>query len=256
MKWMEAAWAEEGQAEVPGKDANPRIVAFFADVGLPGIKSDEVANCAAFVGACMVRSGLSLDAIPVDDRTLARSYLKVGTEIPEPRVGAIFVMKRGTSSWEGHTGFITAFDAKRVRVLGANQDNKVCEKWFNRDDRVLGYRWPEPPVKPKEIDSRIVTTAQQTKSDIFRAGGLETVDALKPKASEIGLDTLTSTANAAKGWAQTLESFVVFSYGKLGWVLGAIALFFLARAFWNSDTIQKLRAEDHNTGKNPGKVAA
>ena len=111
MKWMEAAWAEEGQAEVPGPAANPHIIQFFADVGLPGIKSDEVANCAAFVGACMKRAGLPLDAIAVEDRALARSYLKIGTPIEEPRVGCVFVMRRGNSSWEGHTGFVTAVHA-------------------------------------------------------------------------------------------------------------------------------------------------
>lgn len=252
MKWMDAAWAEEGQAEVPGPAANPHIIRFFADVGLPGIKSDEVANCAAFVGACLVRAGLSIDAIPVDDRALARSYLKVGTEIAEPRVGAIFVMKRGSSTWQGHTGFITAVDAKRVRVLGANQGNKVCEQWFARD-LALGYRWPEPPVKPAELDSRIVATATTQKRDGVIAAGALMADSVRPPAPS--LETVVQTTNTAKGAAQTLEAFAVFAQAKLGWILGALALFLVFRMVWNSGVIQALRAEDHNTGKNVGKTS-
>lgn len=251
MKWMDAAWAELGQTEIPGPAANPHIVQFFADVGLPGIKSDEVANCAAFVGACLHRAGLPLDAIPVEDRTLARSYLKIGTPIDEPRVGCVFVMRRGSSSWEGHTGFVTAFDAKRVRVLGANQHDKVCEEWYPRD-KALGYRWPEPPVKPTELASRIVTTASTQKRDGVIAAAALAADKARPEPT---LDSVVQTVNSAKGAATTLEGFMVFAQAKLGWILGAFALFFVFRMIWNSGVIQSLRAEDHNTGKNVGKTS-
>lgn len=250
MKWMDAAWAEEGQAEVPGPAANPRIIQFFADIGLPGIKSDEVANCGAFVGACLVRAGVSIDAIPVDDRALARSYLKIGTEIDGPRVGAVAVLPRGASSWQGHTGFVTAFDAKRVRLLGANQGDKVCEAWFKRDGE-LGYRWPEQPKAPKQIASRIVAAASDQKKDGALLTTTVVADKVRPEPT---LDSVVQAANSAKGAAQTLEAFTMFAASKMGWILGAFALFFIFRMVWNSGVIQWLRAEDHNTGKNVGRT--
>lgn len=250
MKWLDAAFAELGQAEIPGSAANPHILQFFADVGLPGIKSDETSSCAAFVGACLVRSGISLDPIPVGERALARSYTKIGTPISVPRVGAICVLPRGNVDWQGHTGFVTAFDDTRVRLLGSNQGNTVKEAWFARKGEI-GYCWPEPPVEPAKIESRIVTTASTQKKDGALAAVALAADKVRPEPT---LDSVVQTVNSAQGAAKTLEGFMAFAQQKLGWILGAFALFFVFRMIWNSGVIQALRAEDHNTGKNPGKT--
>src|SRR4029078_1160960 len=79
-RWLAGAWAELGQREVGGAADNARIRAFFADVGSPGSVHDEVACCAAFVGACLERAGLA------STRSLmARSYLRWGSALEEGR---------------------------------------------------------------------------------------------------------------------------------------------------------------------------
>ena len=55
--WLAAAWAELGQREVRGSADNARISALFRDAGQTAALHDEVAWCAAFVGACLERAG-------------------------------------------------------------------------------------------------------------------------------------------------------------------------------------------------------
>jgi uncharacterized protein (TIGR02594 family) len=107
MRWMEIAWADLGIKETAGPEATPAIVAYFDAAGRPDITSDETPWCAAFVNACLSRAGVSIAAIPQGERTLARSCLKQGTKIDEPRVGAVAVFTRG-EPWQGHTGFVAA----------------------------------------------------------------------------------------------------------------------------------------------------
>ena len=57
--WMEFAWAEIGQREVPGDTDNPRIMAFCRELGHADVTHDEVAWCAAFVGASLERAGVA-----------------------------------------------------------------------------------------------------------------------------------------------------------------------------------------------------
>jgi uncharacterized protein (TIGR02594 family) len=137
--WMSAAWSHVGVTETPGSRATPAIVEMFAKSGHAGVKSDEVPWCAAFVGACLADAGL-----PTTNSLMARSYLKYGTELDAPQVGCIAVLKRGQPP-SGHVGFVTGWDNGRIRLLGGNQSNKVCEQSYPIAD-VLGYRWPPVPT--------------------------------------------------------------------------------------------------------------
>ena len=56
-RWMGEAWAELGQREVAGDGDNARILALFRAVGHDEVRHDEVAWCAAFVGATLERAG-------------------------------------------------------------------------------------------------------------------------------------------------------------------------------------------------------
>lgn len=140
MKWMEIAWADLGTAEVAGAQHNPKVVQYFAEVGRADVTDDETAWCAAFAGACLVKAGLPIHPNK-DKRLLARSFLEVGTEIADPRVGALCILKRGSDPTSGHVGFVASWTDTTVRLLGGNQSNKVCEANYARSD-VLGYRWP------------------------------------------------------------------------------------------------------------------
>ncbi len=135
-KWMVEAWRLLGEREVAGRRDNPDIVALYRDAGHPKIDNDEVAWCAAFAGACLVRAGVS------GTRSLmARSYLKWGVALSEGRLGAVTVLTRGANPAYGHVGFWIGETRSRVILLGGNQGDAVSVSAFDRG-RLLGFRWP------------------------------------------------------------------------------------------------------------------
>lgn len=134
--WMAAAWAEYGQREVAGPASNPRIRAFYRDAGHPEITGDDVAWCAAFVGAVLERSGQTATR-----SLLARSYLRWGREIPSPLSGAIAIFPRGNDPGAGHVGFVVGATTDKLFVLGGNQSDAVNIAAFSRT-AVLSLRWP------------------------------------------------------------------------------------------------------------------
>lgn len=144
--WMDHAWSHIGVKETPGKKATPAIVEMYAKAGNAGVTSDEVPWCAAFVGACLADAEL-----PNTGSLLARSYLKYGTPLTEPKVGAIAVIKRGPPP-QGHVFFVTGWEAGRVRGIGGNQGNAVSEATFPTSE-VLGYRWPPVAEQPAQVET-------------------------------------------------------------------------------------------------------
>ena len=147
-RWLELAWADLGVAEGPGEANNPRVVRYYADAGHPEVRADEVAWCAAFVGACLERAGVG------STRSLmARSYLAWGEALAEPRTGAITVLSRGDDPSLGHVGFLVGLTASDIVLLAGNQGDAVSVQAFPRS-RVVGVRWPSsaaatPPSAPK-----------------------------------------------------------------------------------------------------------
>ena len=134
--WLEHAWKEAGVRESPGSASNDRILQFFRDVGHSAVTSDEIPWCAAFVGACLERSGMGSTR-----SLLARSYLDWGTALQAARVGAIAVFSRGTDPGQGHVGFVIGGADGRLFVLGGNQQNSVSVQSFETS-KLLGLRWP------------------------------------------------------------------------------------------------------------------
>ncbi|HUU95482.1 MAG TPA: TIGR02594 family protein, partial [Phycisphaerae bacterium] len=135
--WLAWAWAELGQREVSGTRDNPRIRAFYAEVGETNGHHDEVPWCAAFVGACVERAGLA------STRSLmARSYLRWGSALEQGRFGAVAVLSRGSDPAAGHVGFLVGETDAHVVLLGGNQSDAVTVATFPKT-RLLGVRWPE-----------------------------------------------------------------------------------------------------------------
>ena len=135
-EWMMLAWQAYGETEIQGPRDNRQIMKYFADVGQGGIRHDEVAWCAAFVGSCLERAGVK------STRSLmARSYLTWGKKIDTPRSGAIAVLRRGRSNKLGHVGFVVRATAKTLYLLGGNQSDQVKVSKYARS-RLLGFRWP------------------------------------------------------------------------------------------------------------------
>lgn len=122
--------------EIRGPRHHPRIIEYFQTVILDAaLKIDETSWCAAFMNWIL----------PPQYRTqsaLARSFMTVGEEVwndshestatDNAREGDICVFFDRTSSYRGHTGLFIAYNSKRTRVLvlGGNQSNSVCYKWF------------------------------------------------------------------------------------------------------------------------------
>lgn len=137
-----------GEKEVKGKLANEKIKELYADAGSPEVVSDEVPWCAAFVGACLVRANK-----PSTGTLLARDYLNYGTKLKGPKQYSIGVMRRGTSSWEGHVGFVVDYDDNWVWLLGGNQRDAVNVTKYPRK-QFLGFVVPkedEADVTPKQL---------------------------------------------------------------------------------------------------------
>lgn len=135
--WLAAAWAEFGVREISGSANNARVLAYFRDVGHDEITRDETPWCAAFVGAMLKRAGL-----PSTRSLLARSYLRWGKALDEPRVGALAVLSRGSDPYAGHVGFYLASQGRRIFLLSGNHGDAVTVEAFEQE-RLLGYRWPD-----------------------------------------------------------------------------------------------------------------
>ena len=143
-KWVDIARAEKGIKERPGDDDNPRILEYLSTVNIPRNNChDEVPWCSAFVNWVFLRAGIA-----GTNSAVARSWLRWGLKLAEPRPGCVVILSRGTHGWQGHVGFYVGRRAGYVIVLGGNQNNEVSEKMYEAD-RVLGYVWPAEEVKKK-----------------------------------------------------------------------------------------------------------
>jgi uncharacterized protein (TIGR02594 family) len=138
--WLDHAWAELGQSEVSGSASNARIADYIHRVGHPDVADDATPWCAAFVGACLDRAGISGTG-----SLLARSFLSWRVEADEPRLGAIAVLSRGADPTLGHVGFLVGTTGDRLLLLGGNQSDSVSVEGFARG-RLLGLRLPAAAV--------------------------------------------------------------------------------------------------------------
>ena len=142
--WMAIARAEKGVKERPGDVDNPRILEYLSTVNIPANNChDEVPWCAAFVNWVLRQAGLEGTG-----SAAARSFLRWGVKMSEPKQGCVVILSRGSHGWQGHAGFYMGQRAGYVIVLGGNQNNEVSEKMYEIN-KVLGYRWPAEEVKKK-----------------------------------------------------------------------------------------------------------
>ncbi len=167
-----------GEKEVPGARANPVIAgtptSWFSLVGHPEVESDEVANCAAAVGASLVletfgRAGYALadldsndpataavaeealaEAIahtplpPLETRLLARSYTNFGVDArANPQPGDIVVVPRG-AAWQGHVMQLDEVQSglRRYKCVGANQRDMTSIAYVSFDAEIVAIRRP------------------------------------------------------------------------------------------------------------------
>jgi uncharacterized protein (TIGR02594 family) len=152
-KWLKIARGELGVKEAPGAANNPRVLKYYADAGHPEVNADSVAWCAAFVGACLERSGVA------SSKSLAaRSYLQWGKPVKKPFPGCVAVFSRGDPrGWQGHTGFYLDEDAKGIRILAGNQSGDQVSIDHQGREQLLGYREPVSAMNSRTMKA---STAQ------------------------------------------------------------------------------------------------
>lgn len=159
--WLQEGIGNLGVKEGPGNKDNPVVLKYYADAGFPGIKHDDVAWCAAFVGAMLKRRGF----IP-SGSLAARSYLAF-PQLHKPMFGAIGVKKRtGGLSYQGHVGIVVAADGEHIFMLGGNQHDMVNISKFPAKE-FLGFVVPKgfnptllspaPKSVPSNLKSMVVT---------------------------------------------------------------------------------------------------
>ena len=176
--WLAEAWQHLSVHELPAARHNPEILSFYKDVGHAEIRRDEVPWCAAFVGACLERSGVRSTR-----SLLARSYLDWGERLPVPCWGAVVVLSRGSDPNAGHVGFYLGESGHAIVLLGGNQSNQVSVTAYDKS-RVLGFCWPEAAVaEPNQATPQ---------------SGID-----EPDADEVGVDE--ASVDEARLFADSLE---------------------------------------------------
>ena len=134
--WLERAWRELGVRELTGTADSPAIREFFREAGHADVRDDEVAWCAAFVGACLERANVA------STRSLAaRSYLGWGRKLEACRLGAIAVLSRGADAALGHVGFVVGETEGEVLLLGGDSVSVVSFSGKRRRSGVPTGGW-------------------------------------------------------------------------------------------------------------------
>ncbi|HVZ31010.1 MAG TPA: TIGR02594 family protein, partial [Polyangiaceae bacterium] len=166
--WLKVACDEEaaGVKEISGRPSNnPRILEYLGtakalskikdvlttrnpdgtkvvkETGYMMSQVDETAWCACFVNWCLLQAGETPLAGAV-----AQAYAAYGKQSTD--TGSICVIKRepfNDSSSGSHVGFYIGGDAREgyVALLGGNQNNSVCRKWFvGIEPAKIWQRWP------------------------------------------------------------------------------------------------------------------
>ena len=139
--WLQAAWAEFGVREIPGKEDAPEILRYFRDAGDMNVETEATPWCAAFLGAMLKRAGYAGTG-----SLLARSYLDWGDRLDDARFGAVAVLSRGDDPNAGHVGFLLSDTNGKLYLLGGNQGDAVTVASFDKA-RLLGLRWPKENVE-------------------------------------------------------------------------------------------------------------
>lgn len=128
-----------GTKELKGAADNPKIMEMYRTVGHHWVEHDEVAWCAAFVGHCLEKAGIT------STRKLnARSYLTWGEKVAGPeqaKEGDVVVFTRGSNTAQGHVAFFLKATGSQVEVLGGNQSDSVTIARYAKS-RLLGIRRP------------------------------------------------------------------------------------------------------------------
>jgi len=136
MEHIKLAFSQYGIREIKGEIDNQEILKYFNDLGFDGnALKDETAWCSAFVNWVCKNSCLEYS-----EKLNARSWIDVGFEVSEPKLGDVVVFWRESKdSWKGHVAFYVNELHGFIYVLGGNQSNQVKISAYPKE-RLLTYR--------------------------------------------------------------------------------------------------------------------
>ena len=104
---------------------------------IPEIAGDDVAWCAAFVGACLERARYPM--YPIVAGALIPEFWTGNFKTPGWRDRCFFYVAQDPV--QGHVGFVIGEAQDQLIVLGGNQSHSVSVITLPRA-RLLGLRWP------------------------------------------------------------------------------------------------------------------
>lgn len=133
----------EGEKEVVGRNHNQRIIELQEKAVIAlGLSSelddaDEIPWCSLAVIAAVASTlpGLVFEMKKLGITARAKSWLSMAIQDAQIEKGDIVIFSRGVSA--GHVGFVCFVGGSRVQVLGGNQSNSVCRRWYERRE-VIG----------------------------------------------------------------------------------------------------------------------
>lgn len=197
-RWLVVAKEEIGVKEIAGGEHNPRIITYHATTSL-GASDDETPWCSSFANWVMKQAGYAGTS-----SASARSWEKWGVGLERPKLGCIAVLSRGSKSWQGHVGFVSAWDDERILVVGGNQSNSVNEQWFPRT-QVIAYRMPKTAANSKTVWATLTAAGSTAVGE-----GAETVAQV---ATQVATQAASKTAEAAEA-VQTVEALSGWEFAK------------------------------------------
>lgn len=125
-------------SEKAGPGSNPLITECYKSVD--GLDNPEMLDDSTTAWCSCYMNKKIQEAGGIGTRSAgAKSWLRWGREILNPRPGDIVIFKRGNSSWQGHVAFYLSMDEDYIRVLGGNQHNTVKISYYPKKD-LLGFR--------------------------------------------------------------------------------------------------------------------
>lgn len=229
-----------GTKEIKGPKANPIIAgtptSWFSLIDRGDVTSDEVANCAAGVGAAIVcyemqKAGLTFEDVtaaakatpkrtalqllaergvnvvlpPKDQRLLARSYSSFGVDARnDPQRGDIMITARG-AAWQGHVMYIVSVNRRTgiAKCIGANQSDTTSYAEHHLSEAVAIRRYVPATIEDLRVaGSNAIHRGDQQEmagaSLVLGGVGTAAVQVATQSAAQPAVDTAINLAPLAE----------------------------------------------------------
>lgn len=254
MQLLEEMRASLGVQEVKGPGTNPEVERYFADCGwkLDDLGDDDtVAWCAARVGSALKRCGYPIP--PTNVNLTARSYATYGVDC-KPQPGAIGVIPRGTSGWQGHVFVIEEVLANGTwQTIGGNQGREGYGKVSRvivdpQKVKILGVRLPVPAtVKDLRAAGSTTIKSNDTMEKVAIATTFFTPIVEGVKSLFEGAPNLSSVQGLTYWEALGKVAGNVFAYANAHPYMVAICI--VGGGLWlNSHLNKRARVAEHAAG--------